>query len=178
MDIKKIPVYKVFMPENLDEILEPLRSVLSSGWIKEGPKVREFENLIGNFIGNKKCIELNSGTSALHLAYHLSDIKPGDEVVTTPMTCMAANEPLSLIGAKIVWADINPKTGNIDSKSIKKKITDKTKAIVMMHWGGYPCDINEINEIAQDNGIRVIEDAAHAIGSEYKGRMIGNHSDF
>jgi len=178
MDIKKIPVYKVFMPEDLDEILGPLRSVLSSGWIKEGPKVREFENLIGNFIGNKNCIALNSGTSALHLAYHLSDIKPGDEVITTPMTCMAANEPLALMGAKIVWADINPKTGTISAEDIRKKITSKTKAIVMMHWGGYPCDIDEINEIAQENGIKVIEDAAHAIGSEYKGKMIGNYSDF
>src|SRR3989344_5102343 len=175
---KRIPMHKVFMPSNVKEIINPLEEVFKSGWIGEGPKVREFENLIGNFIGNNKVTALNNCTSALHMALRLSNIKQGDEVISTPMTCTATNIPILHTGAKIIWADINPKTGNIDSESIKKKITDKTKAIMIVHWGGYPCDLDEINEIAREKGIRIIEDAAHAIGSLYKKKMVGNHSDF
>ena len=175
---KKIPMHKVFMPSDVKEIINPLEEVFKSGWIGEGPKVREFENLIGNFIGNNKVTALNNCTSALHMALRLADVKAGDEVISTPMTCTATNIPILHTGAKIIWTDINPKTGNIDLGSIKKKITDKTRAIILVHWGGYPCDLEEINEIAGEKGIRVIEDAAHAIGSLYKGRMIGNHSDF
>lgn len=166
------------MPENIDEVIIPLKKVLQSGWIGEGPKVLEFEKKIGEYIGNSRVTALNSCTSALHLALRLCGVGIGDEVITTAMTCMATNEPIVLTGATPVWADINPHTGNIDPESIRKKISIRTKVIVLVHWGGYPCDIYEINQIAREYGLKVIEDCAHALGSSYHGKLIGNLSDF
>lgn len=164
------------MPET---VMEPLSKTLFSGYIGEGPRVKEFEEKFGRWIGNENTLMVNSGTSALHLAVHLSIKSPESEVITTPMTCLATNAPIIRSGGKVVWADIDRKTGLIDPKSIEKKITKNTCAIVMVHWGGNPCQIDEINAIAKKYGIRTIEDAAHAIGTEYKGRHLGNNtSDF
>ena len=175
MTQKRLSLFKVHMPES---VIDPLKEVLLSGYIGQGKKVEEFEELIGNYIGNKNVLTLNSCTSALQLALRLSNIKPGDEVITTAMTCTATNEPIMAMGAKIVWADINPTTGNIDPDAIRNKITNKTKAIIAMHWGGYPTNLKEINSLAKEYSLKVIEDAAHAFGSEYQGEKIGNHSDF
>ncbi len=173
-----IPIHKVFMPENIDEVIEPLREVLKSGWIGEGPKVQQFEKEIGEFLGAENVTALNSCTSALHLALRLCDVGIGDEVITTPMTCMATNEPIVLTGATPVWADVQPDTGNIDPESIRRKISVRTRVIMVVHWGGYPCDLDEINAIAREHGLKVIEDCAHAWGAEYHGKKIGTHSDF
>jgi len=108
----------------------------------------------------------------------MCDIKPGDEVITTPMTCMATNLPFVNDGAKLIWADIDPSTGNIDPGSVSKLISSKTKAIVGVHWAGLPFDIDSINSIAKQHGIKVVEDAAHALGATYKGKKIGSHSDY
>jgi len=170
-----IPLFKVFMPES---ILAPLNEVLMSGYIGEGPKVKEFEKQLGPWFGNPNVLALNAGTSALQLALRLANVGVGDEVISTAMTCTATNEPIMAMGAKIVWADIDPWTGNIDPVDVEKKITPKTKAIMCVHWGGYPCELNELNAIAQKHGIKVIEDAAHAFSSEYHGKPIGSHSDF
>jgi dTDP-4-amino-4,6-dideoxygalactose transaminase len=155
-----------------------LKETLFSGFIGEGLKVKEFEAALATMIGNPHALSLNSCTSGLHLALRLSGIGYGDEVISTPMTCVATNEPILANGAKIVWADVDPKIGNISPESIKRKITKKTKAVIVVHWGGYPADMLEINTIARNNNIKVIEDAAHALGSEYQGKMIGCHSDF
>ncbi|MBI2662472.1 DegT/DnrJ/EryC1/StrS family aminotransferase [Candidatus Woesearchaeota archaeon] len=171
----KITLFKVHMPKS---VIKPLKNTLLSGFIGQGPKVEEFENILGNYIGNKYVLTLNSCTSAIQLALRLCNVGFGDEVISTAMTCTATNEPILALDAKIIWADINPTTGNIDPKSIKNKITNKTKAIIAMHWGGYPPDLKEINIIAKEYGIKVIEDAAHAFGAEYQGQKIGNHSDF
>jgi|SRR3989344_1414159 len=171
----KINLFKVHMPES---VLEPLKQVLFSGYIGQGIKVEEFERILGEYIGNKLVLTLNSCTSAIQLALRLCNIGVGDEVISTAMTCTATNEPILAMGAKIVWADIDPTTGNIDPKSIEKKITNKTKAIIVVHWGGYPPDLKEINEIAKQHHLKVIEDAAHAFGAEYQGLKVGNHSDF
>ena len=170
-----IPLFKVFMPES---VLEPLNQVLMSGYIGEGPRVKEFEKQLGPWFGNENVLALNSGTSALQLALRLSDVGFGDEVISTAMTCTATNEPIMAMGARIVWADIDPWTGNIDPADVEKKITPRTKAIMCVHWGGYPCELEELNAIAQKHGIKVIEDAAHAFGGEYHGTPIGSHSDF
>ena len=170
-----IPLFKVFMPET---VLAPLNEVLMSGYIGEGPKVKEFEEQLGPWFGNPNVLTLNSGTSALQLALRLANVGFGDEVVSTAMTCTATNEPIMAMGAKIVWADIDPWTGNIDPADVEKKITAKTKAIMCVHWGGYPCELDELNAIAQKHGIKLIEDAAHAFGAQYRGRPIGSHSDF
>jgi len=173
MDTKLL--FKVHMPKSVDK---PLLDVLHSGFIGQGPKVDEFEEKLRIFFGNPYVLTLNSGTSGIHLALRLCNVGCGDEVITTSMTCTATNMPILANGAKIVWADVDPITGLIDPKDIQKKITDKTKAIIMVHFGGNPCAIDEINEIAHKHGIKTIEDGAHAIGSEYKGKKIGNHSDF
>ncbi|MFQ5708112.1 MAG: DegT/DnrJ/EryC1/StrS family aminotransferase [bacterium] len=173
-----IPLHKVFMPANIEEVINPLREVLSSGWIGEGNQVLKFERCLQEYLGVEHVTALNSGTSALQLALRLCGVGIGDEVITTPMTCMATNEPIVLTGATPVWADIDPATGNIDVDGIRKKISTRTKAIMMVHWGGYPCDIEEINQLAREYGLKVIEDSAHALGSVYQDKLIGNYSDF
>lgn len=173
-----IPLHKVFVPENIDPMMDDLRSVISSGWVGEGPKVQQFEQELKKFVGSENVTALNSCTSALQLALRLANVSQGDEVISTPMTCMATNLPILLAGANPVWADVNPKTGNISPQSIKERITDKTKAIMIVHWGGYPCDISEIKQIGQEAGVKIIEDAAHSLGSSYKNQPIGSHTDF
>jgi len=184
MTEKKIALLKVFMA---DEVDEPLLKVLHSGYIGEGKKTAEFEEKLREYFDNPYLTTLNTGTAGLHLAYHMAlhQNEPKtyynsnvDEIISTPITCTATNEPIIANGAKIVWADVDPITGSIDPKSIKKKITKHTKAIVMVHWGGNPCKIDEINAIAKKYGIKTIEDGAHAMGMEYKGKKFGNHSDF
>ena len=173
--MKTIPLFKVHFPET---VKEDLWNTFTSGYIGQGPKVEEFEKQLGSFFKNKNVLTLNSGTSGLQLALRLSNVTWGDEVISTPMTCTATNMPILAAGAKIVWADIDPKTGNIDPNDIEKKITAKTKAIMMVHWGGNPCDIEAIHKLAKDKNIKVIEDAAHAFGAHYQGKKIGSHSDF
>lgn len=170
-----IPLFKVFMPES---VMEPLKATLLSGYIGQGPKVDEFESSLTKWLGCERILALNSCTSALQLALRLANVGFGDEVLSTPMTCTATNEPILAAGAKIVWVDIDPETGNMDYQQIEKRITKKTKAIMVVHWGGYPCDLDEICAVAKKHNLKVIEDAAHSFGSLYKGKKIGNHSDF
>lgn len=168
-----IPLFKVFMS---DRIIDPLSKVMLSGYIGQGKKVDEFEKLLSNFIGNPNIFTVNSGTSALNLALRLAGVSYGDEVISTPMTCTATNWPILNQGAKIVWADIDPLNGNIEPKSIQKLITKKTKAILVVDWGGYPCDIDEIRKFS--GKIPIVEDAAHAFGSVYKKKKVGNAADY
>lgn len=170
-----IPLFKVHMPES---VLAPLSQTLMSGYIGQGPRVDAFEKALAPWFGNQNVLTLNSGTSALMLALRLSGVGFGDEVISTAMTCTATNEPIMAMGAKIVWADINPDDGNIDPLDVERKITDKTKAIIAVHWGGYPCDMAELNRIGQKYNIKVIEDAAHAFGASYQGHPVGSISDF
>jgi perosamine synthetase len=170
-----IPLFKAHIPENIGQILQP---VFDSGMVTEGRQSDQFRQMFSDYINNQDTNIVNSGTSALTLAYLMAGVGPGDEVISTPMTCMATNEPIFNLGAKIVWADIDPDTGNIDPESVKQKITKKTKAIVGVHWAGYPFEIEQINKIAKENNLYVIEDAAHALGSKYNNKLIGSHSDF
>lgn len=168
-----IPLFKVFMSP---DVTDALKEVLYSGFVAQGPKVDEFEGKLSGFFGNPYVVTLNSGTTALHLALDLIGVGPGDEVITTPMTCTATNWPILAHGATIVWADIDPATGNIDPASIQKRLTAKTKAVMAVDWGGYPCDIHRIKKIV--GKIPVIEDAAHALGAMYKEKMVGNTADY
>lgn len=170
-----INLFRVHMPS---EAPDRVAVTLRSGYVSEGDRVVEFEQSLSGYIGNPRIATVNSCTSALTLALIMCGVGPGDEVITTPMTCMASNAPIVSLGAKIVWADIDPQTGNINPKDIAKKITSKTKAILYVHWAGQPGDVAEINKIAKERGIKVIEDAAHAFGAEYDGQKIGNHSDY
>jgi len=166
-----IPLFKVHMPES---VLEPVNKVLMSGYVSEGEESHAFEKNFQEWLGNPYVSLVNSGTSALILALRICGVKAGDEVISTPMTCLATNEPIMLAGAKIVWADIDPKTGNIDPNDIKKKITKKTKAIMVVHWAGLSANMDEIWDVASKNNLKVIEDAAHALGSLYNGKKIGS----
>lgn len=170
-----IPLFKVFMPES---VMEPLREVLFSGYIGEGPRTAEFERRLAPWFGSENILALNNGTAAIHLALRMAGVEPGDEVISTPMTCVATNVPVLAAGARVVWADIDPWTGNIDPADVTRKISSKTKAIIPVHWSGYPCDLDDLNRIASDHGLKVIEDACHAFGATYHGRSIGSHSDF
>lgn len=171
-----IPLFKVHMPET---VMEPLKAVLMSGYIGQGPKVDEFERALIPWMGNPNILSLNSGTSALHLALRLAGVEPGTDVVSTPMTCSATNVPILERGASVTWADINPWTGNIDPVDVERKITPgKTKAIMAVHWGGYPCELAELRAIATKYKVALIEDAAHAFGATYRGRKIGTFGDY
>jgi dTDP-4-amino-4,6-dideoxygalactose transaminase len=176
MDQPAIPLFKVFMA---DSVKDAAVRVLYSGYIGVGEEVVEFERALAVPLGTPNLLTVNAGTSALHLAYHMAiDGARDAEIITTPITCTATNTPIVNNGARIVWADVDPVSGNIDPAEVEALITPRTRAIVMVHWGGNPCEIGRIAEIAQRRGVKVIEDAAHALGSTYAGRPIGQHSDF
>ena len=156
--------------EEIDEVTETLRS----GWIGTGPRVQRFENEFQKFIGAKHAVATNSCTAALHISLIANGIKEGDEVIVTPMTFGATANVIEHARAKPIFADIEMDSYNIDPKEIRKKIGKKTKAIMPVHLFGLPCKMDEINEIAEKNNLKVIEDAAHALGSEFKGKRIGN----
>lgn len=176
-DKKQIPLFKVLMSEKVDE---PLLEVLHSGWIGEGDKVKEFEEKIGNRINNPLCLALSSGTHGLTLALRLIDMQrhtlgkvgPGS-VITSSMTCFATNAPVLNNDAEIIWADVK-KDMNIDPESVREKIREDTKAILFVHWGGYPADLEKLKKISDEYDIPLIEDAAHSFGSKYKGHPIGD----
>jgi dTDP-4-amino-4,6-dideoxygalactose transaminase len=170
-----IPLFKVHMPES---VLEPLGATLLSGYIGQGARVEEFEQALARWFGSHNILTVNAGTSALQLALRLANVGYGDEVISTPMTCTATNVPILAAGAKVVWADIDPETGNIDPLDVERKLNSKTKAVIAVHWGGYPAEIGELNRIGKQYGVKIIEDAAHAFGATYEGQPIGSHSDF
>lgn len=171
-----IPLFKVYMSNRVDK---PLLETIHSGWIGQCERNAEFEKALADRIGNQYCVTTSCCTHAIHLAYRLMGIGREDEVITTPLTCFCANTPIMNIGGKIVWADVNVDM-NIDPKSIESSITNKTKAIYVMHWGGYPCNLEEIKDIADKYNLFLLEDAAHAFGSTYKNSVIGDckYSDF
>jgi dTDP-4-amino-4,6-dideoxygalactose transaminase len=155
------------------QVDEDLFEVLHSGYIGQGAKVDEFEARLAEYLGTPFVVTVNSGTAALHLAYRLANVGQGDEVISTPMTCQATNQPLLERGAKIVWADVNPRTGNISPESVLEQSHGGTKAIVCVHYGGTPCDLRALRVIADYTESALIEDCAHAFGATYDGTMIG-----
>lgn len=168
----------MFKPYVSDKVAPALTEILKTSWIGQGAAVDKAEKKFEKLFGAFGALTLNSCTSALHLALILANVKEGDEVITTPMTCSATNIPILYERAKPVFADIQNLSLNIDPKDIKRKITPKTKAIMVVHWGGEPCDMDEILAAAKDAKVPVIEDAAHALGAKYKGKYIGSVSDF
>ena len=159
---------KIEEPE-IQEVVECLRS----GWISTGPRVGKFQELFKAYIGTRYAFALNSCTAGLHLSMIAAGLKPGDEVITTPMTFAATANSIVHTGATPVFADADRRTMNIDPAEIEKKITEKTRAIIPVHLCGRPCDMDPIMDIARRHSLLVIEDAAHAIEAQYKGRKIG-----
>ena len=156
-----------------------LKKRLSGRWLGQGPMVDKFENKFKRIFANKcSAIATGSGTDSLHLAYILAGLKKNDEVITTVFTCTATNIPLLYMGVKIKFADVEKETMNISIESVKKLISKKTKAIICVHYGGLPCDMQNLRSLAKKYKIPIIEDAAHAIGASYDGKPIGSISEF
>lgn len=168
---------QVFRPTlNVDKILEQLKPVLESGWIGLGPKTKEFENKLSNYIGSKYFVALNSATSALHLAVKSLNLPTNSKIITTPNTFVSTNHAILYEGHVPIFCDVEKTTGNISVDSIKQALLDNEdiKAIIVVHVGGYSCDMDSINQIAKENNLKVIEDCAHAFGGKYKDKMIGD----
>lgn len=157
--------------------IQAVGDVLKSDFLTTGPKIAEFEQTVADYVGAKYAIAISNGTSALHAACFAAGIGPGDEVITTPLTFAASANCVLYCGGTPVFADVDPKTYNIDPEDIRRKITDRTKAIIAVHLAGQPCDMDAIHSIAREHGLIVIEDGAHALGSVYKGKKVGSMSD-
>lgn len=169
----------LFYPEVPQEAITEVSNVLRSRWIGQGPRVEEFERMFSTrFAPESSAVTVGSGTDALHLAYILAGLQPGDEVAVPVFTCTATNIPFLYMGCKIRFVDVDPHTLNLNIEHLREVVNEKTKAIVCVHYGGLPCDMDEIHAIANQFGIPVIEDAAHALGATYKGKTVGEISDF
>lgn len=164
--------------QSIDEDdIQAVVDVLRGDFLTTGPTVKEFERVVCEYTGAKYAVAIANGTAALHAACFAAGIGEGDEVITTSITFAASANCVLYCGGTPVFADINPITYNIDPEDIRRKITDKTKAIIPVHFTGQPCEMDEIHAIAKEYGLVVIEDAAHALGADYKGKKIGSMSD-
>lgn len=161
-----------------EEMMPAIQQILYSGYIAEGQAVYDFEDKFGAYVENPLTLALSSGTAALHIALLLMNIGPGDEVISTALTAEPTNTTIALTGAKIVWADIDPETGLLSPEKVEEKITEKTKAIMLVHYAGMVCDMDKFNAISKKYGIPVIEDTAHALGARYNGKPVGSNSRF
>ena len=171
-----IPYGKQYIDQDdINAVVETLKS----DYLTTGSKVQEFEEKFADYVGAKYAVSVSSGTAALHLAMLASNIKPNDEVITTPMSFSATANCIEYVGGITVFADIDKVTNNIDPNEIENKITSKTKVIIPVHYAGLPCDISKIYDIAKKHNLIIVEDACHALGAIYKGLMIGScsHSD-
>jgi len=167
----KIPIAR---PDIGNDEIKAVVETMKTGWVTQGKKVEQFEKIFANYCGAKYGVATSSGTTALHTALASIGIRNGDEVITTPLSCVSTANPILYLNAKPVFLDVEPLTLNINPKIIEKKITKKTKAIMPVHMFGHPLDMDPILETAEKHGIYVIEDAAHALGAKYKGRKVGS----
>ncbi|ENM3897663.1 aminotransferase DegT [Vibrio cholerae] len=172
-----IPLIKTFLPPK-EELMPELEKVLYSGYIAQGEAVDKFEKELSNYLGNSNCLTVNSGSSALHIALILAGVKEGDEVISTALTAEPTNTVIKQTGAKIVWADIDLKTGNLCPYDVERKITNKTKAIMVVDYAGVPMDIKRFQKIEKKYGVPIIEDGAHAFGASFGSKKIGNHFNY
>jgi perosamine synthetase len=169
-----IPLFRpVISPEAINAATE----VLQSGWLGLGPRTAAFEAEFASYVGAPHCIGLNSCTAGLHLALRVLNLPEGSEVITTPITFVSTNHAILYERCIPVFADVHPDTGSLNIASVASRITDRTRAILAVHLGGYPCDLDELHALAKAHGLSVIEDCAHACGASYKGGRIGSHGD-
>lgn len=170
--------YLSYGKQTVDESdIQAVVDVLKGDYLTTGPFVKEFEDKVANYVGAKYAVAVSNGTAALHMACFAAGIKEGDEVIVSPMTFAASANAVLYCGGTPVFADIDPATYNIDPDKIEEKITEKTKAIIPVDFSGQSVDMDRIKEIADKHGLIIIEDAAHALGSEYKGQKVGSQAD-
>src|SRR4030042_6241156 len=172
--VNKIPLAKPYVGK---EEIKAVSEVIRSGWLSLGPKLTEFENKFAEFIGIKHAIAVNSGTSGLHLCIKSLNIKPGDEVITSSFSFVASSNPIILEGGKPVFVDIDERTYNIDPPKIEEAITENTKAIVVVHIFGQPCNMEAIMKVSQEKRIPIIEDACEALGAAFNGKKVGTFGE-
>jgi len=161
-------------PDIGKEEIQAVVETMKSGWVSQGEKVEEFEESFAKYCGVKYGVAVSSGTAALHVALTALDVKRGDEVVTTPLSCVATTNPIVYLDAKPVFVDVDPATLNVNPALIEKKVVRKTRAILPVHLFGHPVDLDPLMEVAEKHGLYVIEDAAHAHGARYKGKKVGS----
>ena len=168
---------KFSVPSIGEEEIAEITDSLKSGWLTTGPKTKRFEEMVAEYTGAKYALAVNSGTAGLHISLLAAGIGEGDEVITTSLTWAATANMIATVGAKPVFVDIEDATLNIDPQRVAEAITPRTKAILPVHFAGLPCDMAAIAGLARERNLVVIEDAAHAIGTEYDGQRVGNISD-
>ena len=164
-----IPLYKPYMPE-----LPEIDAILHSGALAYGKWGREFERRLAEYLGVKQVLVTNTYGLAWQILFKTIGLKPGDEVIATPLSCLQSTMPMAQYGLKTVWADIDPRYGVLDPDSVKRTITAKTKLIINYHFCGYPGFVNEINTIGKEKGIMVVDDCIEAFGAKYKCKQLGN----
>ena len=172
---QQVPFHRASVGE---EEVRAASEVIRSGWLTMGPKTFEFEEKFAKYVGARYAIAVSTGTAALHLALEAAGVQAGDEVILPTTTFTATAEAVIYLGAKPVLADIDPATMNLDPQDTGRRITPKTKAIIPVHFGGQPCDMEQFHELARGHNLRLIEDAAHALPSEYRGERVGRLSEF
>jgi dTDP-4-amino-4,6-dideoxygalactose transaminase len=177
MTQRTIPIVKVGLPP-ATSLMPMLQEVLYSGMIAEGEQVYSFERRCAAQFSLPYVLAMSSGTAALHAALHFAGVRSGDAVISTPITAEPTNLAILHAGAELAWADVDPATGNMDPQSIEAVITPRTKAIIIVHYAGYPVDMPGIMAVAQRHGLAVIEDCAHAVGAISAGRPVGTYGDF
>lgn len=155
-----------------------LKPVLESGQLGVGRQVAEFESRLATWLGVPDAVALTDASGGLTLALYMAGVRPGDEVITSPLACSATVSPIANLFARPVWCDINPLTGMPDAEHIDRLITEKTRAILLYHWSGDVADVGGIQKLARLRGVKVVEDASEALGAEWHGRRLGGESDF
>jgi dTDP-4-amino-4,6-dideoxygalactose transaminase len=173
-----LPFVPFTTPSVDEETINAVADVLRSGWLTSGPKVKEFEAQLSHFFGGRPVRTFNSGTCTMEIALRIAGVGAGDEVITTPNSWVATANVIIEVGATPVFVDIDPKTHNIDLNKLESAITNRTKAIIPVHMCGLPCDMDKLYSIAKQYKLRVVEDAAQAIGSTWDGQRIGAFGDF
>jgi len=168
-----LPLIPVFRPSITEQEIQAVCDVLRSGWLGLGPVTKEFEDALEEYFGVPEVVTLNSGTAALHLALRVLDIGPGDEVIVPTITFVSTAHVAEYCGAKVVFADIDEDTLCVNPDDVCRKITPKTRAIFAVHYGGHPCEMDRLSDLAGARSIHLIEDAAHACGAIYRGIKIG-----
>ncbi len=175
MTLPSIPIFKVFTAETAHAALKP---VLASGRLANGPQVAQFESRLAAWLNAPRAVCVNDASGGLTLALYLAGVRPGDEVITSPLACAATLMPIANLFAKPVWCDIDPHTGMLDPAKIGRLISAKTRAVLVYHWAGNVADIDAINNVARQHGVKVIQDASEAFGAEYTNRRLGGETNF